>query len=134
MNFAFATRRPRRYSSVLKVRGTVLEHIRMTANTRLCCGMAICMGGMSYRSSTRHILGMIDWDFGGSHVLPFADDYFELAHPDSDQDTDQRTKQGEEVYRSEFIIDRLIGPPPRVPRLRCLRRYKRLITHPKRHL
>ncbi|KAF8139023.1 hypothetical protein EV363DRAFT_1427844 [Boletus edulis] len=86
------------------------------------------------RSSTRHILGMIDWDFGGSHVLPFANDYFELAHPDSDQDTDQRTKQGEKVYRSEFIIDRLIGPPPRVPRLRCLRRYKRLITHPKRHL
>ncbi|KAG6373874.1 kinase-like domain-containing protein [Boletus reticuloceps] len=28
-------------------------------------------------SSPRCILGIIDWDFGGSHVLPFADDYFE---------------------------------------------------------
>ncbi|KAF8433530.1 kinase-like domain-containing protein [Boletus edulis BED1] len=63
------------------------------------------------RSSPRRILGIIDWDFGGSHALPFADSGFELAYPDSDRDTNERIKQAEELQDSELLLDRVVGQP-----------------------
>ncbi|KAF8131675.1 kinase-like domain-containing protein [Boletus edulis] len=63
------------------------------------------------RSSPRRILGIIDWDFSGSHALPFADSDFELAYPESDQDTNKRVKQAEELQDSGLLLDRVIGEP-----------------------
>ncbi|KAG6380789.1 kinase-like domain-containing protein [Boletus reticuloceps] len=61
------------------------------------------------RSSPRRILGIIDWDFGGSHALPFVDDDFELAHPDRDHDMDERVKHADELSHYEFLLHRLVG-------------------------
>lgn len=66
----------------------------------------------SSRSSPRRILAIVDWDFGGSHVLPFADHNFELSSPDSDQDAEAYDKQGDELFDSHLHINRLVGAPP----------------------
>ena len=64
------------------------------------------------RSSPRRILAIIDWDFGGSHALPFADQAFEPSWPDSDETDDVREKQAEEAYNSQLLIDKLAGTLP----------------------
>ena len=61
-------------------------------------------------SSPRRILAILDWDFGGSHVLQFADRGFEVCWPDLDDDDDDvRIKDAEETDRFQTLIDQLAG-------------------------
>jgi hypothetical protein len=63
-------------------------------------------------SSPRRILAILDWDFGGSHTLPFADERFEVCWPDFDNDDAVRMKDAEEIYRFQLLIDQLAGSLP----------------------
>ena len=61
-------------------------------------------------SSPRRILAILDWDFGGSHVLQFGDRGFEVCWPDLDDDDDDvRIKDAEETDRFQTLIDHLAG-------------------------
>ncbi|KAI6146656.1 hypothetical protein BKA82DRAFT_4154587 [Pisolithus tinctorius] len=64
-------------------------------------------------SSPRRILAILDWDFGGSHALPFADKAFEVSSPDSDENTDVRITQAKGLYHTQLQIDELVGFLPR---------------------
>ena len=59
-------------------------------------------------SSPRHILAIVDWDFGGSYALPFADQDFEVCWPEFEDDVAVRIKDAEEMYRFQILIDELI--------------------------
>lgn len=61
------------------------------------------------RTSPRRILAILDWDFGGSHALPLADQGFEVSSPDEDENTDVRVQQGEKIYRAQLLLDELSG-------------------------
>ncbi|KIO03211.1 hypothetical protein M404DRAFT_27207 [Pisolithus tinctorius Marx 270] len=61
------------------------------------------------RSSPRLILAILDWDFGGSHALPLADQAFEVSSPDTDENTDARIKQAEKLHHALLQIDELVG-------------------------
>ena len=63
-------------------------------------------------SSPRRILAILDWDFGGSHALPFADRGFEVCWPDLDDDDDAREKDADEIYHFQVLIDQLAGAIP----------------------
>ncbi len=65
-------------------------------------------------SSPRRILAILDWDFGGSHALQFADRGFEVCWPDLDDDVDVRIKDAEEIdcFQTLLIIDQLAGALP----------------------
>jgi hypothetical protein len=63
-------------------------------------------------SSPRRILAILDWDFGGSHTLPFADKGFEVCWPDFDNDVAVRMKDAEEMCRFQILIDELAGALP----------------------
>ncbi|KAI6009109.1 hypothetical protein EDC04DRAFT_871842 [Pisolithus marmoratus] len=65
------------------------------------------------RSSPRRILAIIDWDFGGSHALPFADRDFEVSSPCLSEKTDIRAEQAQEMYDAQLLIDELAGALPR---------------------
>ncbi|KAI6112424.1 hypothetical protein EDD16DRAFT_1602989 [Pisolithus croceorrhizus] len=58
-------------------------------------------------TSPRRILAILDWDSGGSQALPLADRDFEVSSPDSDENTDVRMQQGEEIYRAQLQLDDL---------------------------
>ncbi|KAI6133631.1 hypothetical protein EDD17DRAFT_1507041 [Pisolithus thermaeus] len=58
-------------------------------------------------TSPRRILAILDWDFGGSQALPLADRDFVVSSPDSDENTDVRVQQGEEIYRAQLQLDDL---------------------------
>ena len=61
---------------------------------------------------SRRILALIDWDFGGSRLLPFADARFEPSWPDSDNNGDVREEQAEVVYYSQILINKTAGELP----------------------
>jgi hypothetical protein len=63
-------------------------------------------------SSPRRILAFVDWDFGGSHTLPFADRGVEVCWPDFEDDIAVRVKDAEEMYRFQILIDELTGALP----------------------
>ncbi|KAI6044238.1 hypothetical protein EDC04DRAFT_2643684 [Pisolithus marmoratus] len=69
------------------------------------------------RTSPRRILAILDWDFGGSHALPFADEGFEVSSPDRSENTDVRIQQAEEIYRAQLHLDELAGTLPYDTRL-----------------
>jgi len=60
-------------------------------------------------SSPRCILAILDWDFGGSHALPYADRGFEVCWPDLDDNVDVREKDVDEICRFQDLIDQLAG-------------------------
>ena len=60
-------------------------------------------------SSPHRILAILDWDFGGSHILPFADKRFEACWPDFDDDDAVRMNDAEEMDRFQTFIDELAG-------------------------
>jgi len=62
-------------------------------------------------SSPRRILAILDWDFGGSHALPFADEGFEVCCP-LDDNVDADEEDGDEVYRFQVLINQLAGAVP----------------------
>ncbi|KAI6138592.1 kinase-like domain-containing protein [Pisolithus tinctorius] len=64
---------------------------------------------MVSHSSPRRILAILDWDFGGSHALPLADEAFEVSSPDSNENTDVRVKQGDELFNTLLQINKLVG-------------------------
>ncbi|KAG6329712.1 hypothetical protein ID866_9376 [Astraeus odoratus] len=57
-------------------------------------------------SSPRRIIAVIDWDFGGSHVLPFADRYFEVISDPEDE------REAEEQIRWHVKMAKLVGELP----------------------
>lgn len=61
------------------------------------------------RTSPRRILAILDWDFGGSHALPLADQGFEVSSPDLDENTDVRIQQGEKIYHAQLLLNELSG-------------------------
>ncbi|KAG6332560.1 hypothetical protein ID866_6526 [Astraeus odoratus] len=61
-------------------------------------------------SSPRRIMAIVDWDFGVSHVLPFADIYFELI---SDPEHVPEELAEEELFRWQIRIGELTGESPR---------------------
>ena len=63
-------------------------------------------------SSPRRLLAIVNWDFGGSHTLPFVDKSFEVCWPDFDDDVSVRMKDAEEIYRLQILIDELAGALP----------------------
>ena len=60
----------------------------------------------------RRIRALVDWDFGGPHVLPFAEACFEPSWPDSDDNGDVREEQAEVVCCSQILIDKPAGELP----------------------
>lgn len=68
---------------------------------------------MVSHSSPRRILAILDWDFGGSHALPLADEAFEVSSPDTNENIDVRVKQGDELFNTLLQIDKLVGFLPR---------------------
>ncbi|KAG6333039.1 hypothetical protein ID866_6047 [Astraeus odoratus] len=57
-------------------------------------------------SSPRRIMAVIDWDFGGSHALPFADKDFEVISDPEDE------AGAEEQFRWQDKIEELVGELP----------------------
>ena len=66
----------------------------------------------SSHSSPRCILAVLDWDLGGSHILPFADQGFEVCWPNFEDDVVVRMKDAKEMYRFQVLIDKLAGALP----------------------
>ena len=64
------------------------------------------------RSFPGRIRALIDWDFDGPHVLPFAEACFEPSWPDSDDNGDVREEQAEVVYYSQILINKTAGELP----------------------
>ena len=60
-------------------------------------------------SSPRCILAVLDWDLGGSHILPFADQGFEVCWPNFEDDVVVRMKDAKVMYRFQVLIDKLAG-------------------------
>ncbi|KAF8323668.1 hypothetical protein F5887DRAFT_1025705 [Amanita rubescens] len=54
----------------------------------------------------------LDWDFGGSHALPFADRGFEVCWLDLDDNIDAREEVADEIYRFKVTINQLAGAVP----------------------
>ena len=88
-------------------RNVVVRYVRLSLS-----GRSASVNPTFSRSSPRRILAIIDWDFGGSHALPFADQAFEPSWPDSDETDDVREKQAEEAYNCQLLIDKLAGALP----------------------
>ena len=63
-------------------------------------------------STPRRILAIVDWDFNGSHALPFADQDVEVCWPNFEDDVAVRMKDTEEMYRFQILIDGLTGALP----------------------
>ncbi len=63
-------------------------------------------------SSPRRILAILDWDFGGSHALPFADKGFEVCWPDLDDTDDVVEKGAEKMFHFKILINQLARALP----------------------
>ena len=65
-------------------------------------------------SSPRRILAILDWDNGGSHALPFADEGFEVSRrrPDSGDDFYLHQEQTVEMSHFRRLIRQLTGARP----------------------